>query len=136
MLIVEGNQLADKDELEEIISEAIKMSISTRLRSKIASKRNRQKLLENFGEKAFLLPDRLKFPIMNPDTGELDCSLLYAAMIRAKQYAGVKPGYMEIYQKAKRLFNQQGCKNKVVVRIHDNDEPTDIDLKDILEIFS
>jgi hypothetical protein len=136
MLVVETEHLVDDEERDEIITEAIKMIISQGIKSKISSRKNRQKMLENFGEDAFLLPTKLKFPIMNPTTGEYDCSLLYIAMIRTKQYSGIKTGYRELHQKAKRLFNENGCQNKFIVRIHDNIEPTDLDLADIVEIFS
>jgi hypothetical protein len=85
--------------LEAIIPPNIKRFIS--------KKSNREKLLEKCGRKAFLMPDELKFPIMNPKC-EYDCSLLFAAYLRAREWH-----YDDIAEKAANLFNKLNCAEKI-----------------------
>jgi len=92
-------------------------------------------MLEKYGKDAFLLPDQLKFPVKNPDTGKYDCSLIYAARIRAKQYSGIKPGYREIANKAEQLYKENKCDIKLNIRIHDSEDSFDIDLENLIEIL-
>jgi len=94
----------------EGILEAI---IPGRLRKFIMRRRNRELLLQKCGDKAFLLPDELKFPVMNPDC-EYDCSLLFAAYLRAREWH-----YDDIADKAATLFNKLGCAKKIGRDIHE-----------------
>jgi RNAse (barnase) inhibitor barstar len=64
----------------------------------------RRKLLEKYGRRAFLLPDELKFPVVDPKTGRYDCSAILAAFRRARQY-----GYRDVSQKALALAKRLGC---------------------------
>ena len=93
-------------------------------------------MLEKYGKDAFLLPNQLKFPVVNPDTGKYECSLIYAARIRAKQYAGVKPGYREIANKAKELYKSNKCNIKLNIQINNESEKLyDIDFINLIEVL-
>ncbi len=102
--------------LEEIY-EGLKTTIPSRIKKDISTRSSRIKLLEQFGKDSFLLPDKLKFPVKDPKTGEYDCRLLYAAYIRARQYSKSKSGYTDIAAKAKQLLNDLGCKGQIGVQI-------------------
>ena len=81
--------------------------IPAKLRKFISRKSNREKLFEKCGEKAFLMPNELKFPVMNPSC-EYDCSLLFAAYLRAREWH-----YDDIAEKAAELFNKLDCAKKI-----------------------
>ena len=74
------------------------------LKVKIHRQSTRNKLLEKYGPRAFLLPEQKKFPIVNPNTGKVSCKLLKAAKIRASQH-----GYQQVVQKADRLLREHNC---------------------------
>lgn len=135
MLLINEQQFYTEEATDEVLTEVIKKLIPNKTKQKLSSKKNRQLMLEKYGKDAFLLPNQLKFPVKNPDTGKYDCSLIYAARIRAKQYSGLKPGYREIAAKAEELYKQNNCGVKLNIRIHDGEEGFDIDLSDLIEVL-
>jgi len=136
MLTVTEQQFHTDEATDEVLTEAIKKLIPNSVKTKLSTRKNRQLMLEKFGKDAFLLPDQLKFPVVDPTTGKPDCGLIYSARIRAKQYAGVKPGYREIAAKAERMFKANKCETKLHVQIHDGtEEVLDIDLINLVEIL-
>jgi len=135
MLLINEQQFFTEDSTEETITEIVKRIIPNKIKSKLSSRKNRQLMLEKHGKDAFLLPDQLKFPVKNPDTGKYECSLIYAARIRARQYAGSKPGYREVANKAEKLYNQNKCDTKINISIHDGTEKFDIDLENLIEVL-
>lgn len=134
-MMIEESQFYTEELTDEVLTEAIKKLIPSTVKSKLSSRKNRQIMLEKFGKDAFLLPDQLKFPVVNPDTGKPDCALIYAARIRAKQYTGTKPGYREVAAKAEKLFKSNKCETKLHVQIHDGMEEYDIDLLNLIEVL-
>ena len=136
MLLINEQQFFTEEATDEVLTEVIKKLIPNKTKAKLSSKKNRQLMLEKYGKDAFLLPDQLKFPVRNPDTGKLDCSLIYAARVRAKQYSGVKPGYREVAAKAEKLYEQNKCNIKLNIRIHDGEEGFDIDLENLINKYS
>jgi len=135
-MIITEERFYDTDSSDEVLTEIIKTLIPNNLRSKISSKKNRQLMLEKYGKDAFLLPNQLKFPVVNPDTGKYECSLIYAARIRAKQYAGVKPGYREIANKAEELYKSNKCNIKLNIQINNESEKLyDIDFINLIEVL-
>jgi len=134
-MLINEQLLYDNKTADEILTEIVKTLIPKKIKVKLSSKKNRQLMLEKFGEDAFLLPDKLKFPVMDPFTGKYDCSLIYAARIRAKQYAGIKPGYKEVATKAEELYRSNSCSTKLNVQIHDGTDSFDIDLHQLVEIL-
>lgn len=64
----------------------------------------RREMLDKYGEKAFLIPEELKFPVVNPSTGEFDVRLIYIAYLKSKEYETEQPSYKAISEKAKKLF--------------------------------
>lgn len=75
------------------------MRFGKTLRQKIDSKRDREKITEKYGNSAFLLPSQKKFPIINPNTGNVSCKMIRAAKVRAAQH-----GYNDVERKASMLF--------------------------------
>ncbi len=135
MFLVNEQQFHTEEDVDEVLTEVIKKIIPKTIKQKLSSKKNRNLMLEKYGKDAFLLPSQLKFPVKNPDTGEYDCSLIYAARIRAKQYAGIKPGYREVADKAEKLYKQNKCDIKLNIRIHDNEDAYNIDLENLIEVL-
>ena len=87
--------------------------IPGRLRRFISRRSNRRELLDKCGEKAFLVPDELKFPVMGPDC-EYKCSLIFAAYLRAREW-----GYDDVAKKAVELFDKLNCAEKIGREIHE-----------------
>jgi len=136
MLITEEKNFYTEESTDEVLTEAIKKLIPNSVKAKLSSRKNRHLLLEKYGNDAFLLPKQLKFPVVNPDTGKPDCALIYAARIRAKQYAGTKPGYREVAAKAENLYKQNKCNIKLHIQIHKESEALiDIDLINLIEVL-
>lgn len=63
------------------------------------------RLKEKHGDKAFLDPKNLKYPIINPKTGEKDQALLHAAYIDLKRRAGIS-GTGDLAQKARDMMDE------------------------------
>ena len=112
------------------ITEAVVNSIPDSIRKHFEKKENRQKLLDEFGEKAFLLPKELKFPVVNPFTKEFDCRLIYAARIRAKQHK-----YPEVDKKATALYKEHNCENQINITLNDVELNTEFSCEELFEIF-
>lgn len=135
-MLINEQQLYTEETTDEVLTEAIKKLIPNSTKSKLSSRKNRQLMLEKYGNDAFLLPKLLKFPVVDPDTGKPDCALIYAARIRAKQYAGVKPGYREIANKAEKLYKANKCDIKLHIQIHkESEDVIDIDLIQLIEVL-
>ena len=135
-MLVNDQQFNTEKTTDEVLTEAIKKLIPNTVKAKLSSRKNRQLMFEKYGKDAFLLPHLLKFPVVDPDTGKPNCGLIYAARIRARQYAGTKPGYREIAAKAERLYKSNKCETKLNVQIHDGIDPIfDMDLAELVEIL-
>lgn len=134
-IIVESKDLYTEETTDVVLAEIMKKLIPTKIRAKLSSKKDRHSMIEKFGKSAFLLPDQLKFPVVNPESGKPDCGLIYAARARARQYSGVKPGYREIAEKAEELYKKHGCSTKAHIKIQDGEEVTEIDLQSLIEIL-
>lgn len=129
-LIIECSRQEVIENLDKIITESIKKIVPKSTDSYISKRSNRKKMLEKFGEKAFLDPDKLAFPVMNKN-GKYDCGLIYAARARALQWKGKKPGYQEIADKAEELYKEHNCSKKTHLKIHDIKE--NLELLDLLQ---
>jgi hypothetical protein len=94
----------------EIIGEAVKLPGKTK--SYYNKKSNRRKMLEKYGKEAFLDPDNLKYPIINPQTGKPDCKLIYSARARALEFHKD-----DIVKKAEEAYRANGCELKLKTKI-------------------
>ncbi len=120
----------DSTFFQNTITEAVINSIPESIRKHFQKQDNRKKLLEEFGEAAFLLPKELKFPVINPFTKELDCRLIYAAYIRAKQHK-----YPDVEKQAIELYDKQQCKEKIKITLKENLNETEFECSELFEIF-
>jgi hypothetical protein len=120
----------DSDFFYNTITESVINSIPDSIRKHLQKNDNRKKMLEEFGKEAFLLPDELKFPVINPFTKELDCRLIYAAYIRAKQHK-----YSEVEKQALNLYNTQKCENKINITLKDSLNETIFECSELFTIF-
>jgi len=66
----------------------------------------RQQMKQRCGDKCFLLPDQLKFPICN-DNCTYNCSGIVAAKVRAAQFK-----YDDVYRRADELLKELKCTRK------------------------
>jgi len=98
-MIIEENTNYEKTIVGIILDEAGKL-IPENLKRKLASKSFRKRLLEKHGSKAFLMPDKLKFPVMD-ESGSVHSGLLKAAYMRARQH-----GYTDVASQAKSLMGE------------------------------
>lgn len=78
------------------------MKFGKTLRQKIDSPSDRDKMTKKYGKQAFLMPKERKFPIVNPNTGNVSCKMLRAAKVRAAQH-----GYSDVERKASVMFSQK-----------------------------
>lgn len=120
------------NKVTNIVLEAINNSLPNSFKEYYQSQENRKQVLLKYGKKAFLLPEKLKFPIVDPNTGKPDCRLIYAAYIRAKQWES-KPGYDQVANKAKNMYDEMKCTNTIKINIQDSD--LSIDLDTFVQIF-
>jgi hypothetical protein len=135
-LIVSESEFDSPKKFNELVLETVNKIISSKTKKFLSKKSNRQILLEKYGKKAFLIPDELKFPVMN-EKGKYDCGLIYAARIRSKQYAGKRPGYLEIAKKAGELYRKNKCERKLKIHINEWEEGNnDLDFVDFVETIS
>jgi len=121
LIIVSESEFDTPIKFNQLVLEVVGRIIPAKTKKFLSKRSNRRKLLEKYGKKAFLLPEELKFPVMN-EKGKYDCGLIYAARIRARQYAGKKPGYREIAEKAEELYRKLKCEQKLKVHINDWEE--------------
>jgi len=113
--------LLDTEFMDKLITEVTGTVIPRALKKQIQDKDSREKLLAEHGEKAFLLPEELKFPIIDPRSGQTSCKLLYAAKIRARQF-----GLNEIEEKATDMFDKCSCDTRVNIRLEEHEESYDL----------
>lgn len=124
-------EITDIKFMDKLISEVTRTSIPNKFHKHFMNEDLRKALLESHGPDAFLLPEETKFPVINPETGQCDCRLIYAARLRAKQY-----GLTEIEEKAEQLYHSNSCGTRVNVNIEGHEHgPYDlVELLNLLEL--
>lgn len=125
--ILTENDVQDSENADKFILKQIKNSIPDTLDSHLSNHENRKKMFEKYGERSFLSPNELKYPVINPFTEEYDCRLIYAAQLRAQQH-----GNDEIEEKAKKLYDEQGCETEIDIELQDG---TQLHLHEIFDLF-
>lgn len=113
--------------IHTIYEEFIK-TIPDDLQQMLRSKPVRREMLKKYGERAFLDPVDLKFPVINPNTGVLDCRLIYAAYFRASIFAnkgGTKTNTKEYYEKIRNvaigLYTKENCTDVLKIKLSNED---------------
>jgi len=112
----EGQELGDVF-FYNTLSEVVTTIIPVTIRQHFQKKENRQKLFDELGEKAFLMPKELKFPVVNPFTKEFDCRLIYGSYIRSKQHK-----YPEVEHEAKELYKEHKCGEELKIVLKEQTE--------------
>jgi len=115
----------------DILYEKVMNKLPTDVKEKI----NRKSVRTEMPDDAFLIPGDKKFPIKRPGEKEVDCKLIYAAYIRAKQWSSKKPQYEKIASTAKNLFNKNKCATKLHLQIEESFSLDDKNLKQILNLL-
>lgn len=112
------------DNILEKVYENFKNTIPDDLKILLKSKRVREEMLTKYGKEAFLDPDLMKFPVINPNTGKLDCRLIYAAYFRSTVFAkrggtgmATEEYYRAIQAKAMHLYEKQNCYASLKVQL-------------------
>lgn len=131
---IDDNKADDMDYIFNLINESVQKLIPDNFKRILANKENRQEMLKKYGDKAFLLPKELKFPVVDPNTGKYHCGLIYSARLRAKQWQEKKPEYIDVFKKANELYYETKCENKINITIHDHYE--EYDLYSFLEMIN
>lgn len=109
---VDPKLISNKIYMIEVIAEAIKSSFPESLHKKLSLTSTRKQMLADFGPKAFLDPDNLKYPIINPFTKKVDCRLIVAAKKRAAQYHREN-----ILKKAEKAYQDNKCESTVKLKV-------------------
>lgn len=131
---IKENDLFDKLFINNLLENASELIVPKNIKKEIIEIIENKEEMEN-DEKTFLLPSEKKFPIINPKTKKPDCSLIYAARLRARQFMNEKPEYKEIYDKATKLFNSEKCSQTIDIKLEEHDKCYELlELMDILEI--
>lgn len=128
----------DTDFLSPIL-EKINFKIDEDVRKLISSSKVRNEMLKKYGEKAFLDSKDKKFPVINPKTGSFECTLIYAALMRAIIFSsknGTKTNPKEYYDKirenAKKLYEKEKCGDKIKVKLNQEE----VDALFLNEVFA
>jgi len=118
-LIIETT--SDKLCYDTLIEEVTK-SVPDNVQKLLKRPRVRQEMKDRCGDKAFLIPSKLKFPIVDPTSDDCkpDCRLLLAAYLRANQWKRKNPSYNEIAKKAKELYNKNKCQLNIGVKLEES----------------
>lgn len=130
MNIITENDISTDSSFDSFILESIAASIPKKLNDKLGKLSIRNKMLREYGTDAFLDPDNLKFPVMNPDNGNYECVLIYTAKVRA-----IQTKQKIIAAKASRLLALNNCTHKLKIHINDNDNIS-YDLIELIELLS
>lgn len=108
----------------ELLYENLKTKIPKDLSDLLKSTRVRKEMLKKYGKTAFLDPKDLKFPVINPNTGNLDCRLIYAAYFRSTIHAKrggsskqPKEYYLKIQAAALKLYDGHECYHTLKVQL-------------------
>lgn len=119
------------EEAIELINEKVNSKISDRLKRLITGKKKRQVIYEKFGQRAFLKPNELKYPVIDPSTGDYNCKLIYGAYIRSRQQ-----GEKDVEEKAIKLFKQYTCNVVLNINmINEDGDPINMDPVLFAELF-
>lgn len=129
---VDINELSDFENLDKYITEILDQVIDKDLRSKLSSRRIRRELLQKYGSRAFLYPKKLKFPIINPDTGECDQKLLYAARVRLRQYCRNNPLYQFLIRIADNMYKDTF---DIKIKVKGLKQPAQVSLLQLVEML-
>lgn len=123
-----------EDLILSTIFEKVNYAIDEDVKKLLQSQKVRQEMLKKYGEKAFLDPKNLKFPVINPKTGQYDCKLIYACILRASVHSAKggssknpKSYYDNIKTKAVSLYKSQDCSEKLKIKLsEESSEQVDI----------
>ena len=118
--------------------EEVNKSVPDSVQKLLKRPRVRQELLDRCGNDAFLIPDKLKFPIVRPDDNSCKpcCQLLLAAYLRARQWHKKRPEYTKIAEKAKELYSKNKCDIRIGVKMEEDISHGQIlDLDTVLEML-
>lgn len=69
-----------------------------------------EELFNNFGENAFIIPERKLFPIINPSTRKIDQRMVEFSLIRLLQLYRIDSSFKQYYQKCKDIFIKNNFK--------------------------
>ncbi len=85
-MILNETIINDSEEFNSFVIEAVGKLIPDNMKAKLGRRSVRRKMLDRYGDRAFLQPEKLKYPIVDPDTGKEHEGLKKAAYIRARQH--------------------------------------------------
>jgi hypothetical protein len=101
-----------KDYLQLLI-EKIELSLEPK---DINTNTVKRMMFSKYGKDAFLDYEHLKYPVLNPETGEYDCKVIYNSYLMA-----TKDGNNDIKEKTSVLLTKFGCKNKLETKLNEDE---------------
>lgn len=130
------------DSILSIILEKINYAIDENVKKQLQSQKVRKEMAKKYGNSAFLDSKDLKFPVINPLTGQYDCKLIYACILRSAVHSSKggssknpKKYYDDIKEKAVSLYNSHQCSEKLKVKLS-KESSEEVDLLVINSIFN
>ena len=111
------NDIENIDFIPSMLTElAGRFNMPRMLRGRVA----KQRLLEDYGEKAFLNPANLSHPIINPKSGNFDCDMLNKAYYELATCS--RPGALDMKAKCKSIMENNSCRVSATIKIQDDVE--------------
>jgi len=117
----------------KILIKSITNQISKRDQDYFKNDNHRQLLATKFGaERVFLDPQRYKFVLIDPRSGEYSCNYCFLAVIKAMWNLNrnntklPSSYYRNMLKKGKDLFKSLGCRDKLTVKLPDNFDFNDL----------
>lgn len=99
------DEAKDESILENILIDIISSMGYELVNESFLNNAAKRQLRNKYGPEAFLMPDKLKYPIINPRTGKKDNALLHAAYIDLKRKSGIT-GTGDLAQKARDMLDE------------------------------
>lgn len=97
--------LQNNDIIENILADVISSIGYDLIVESFLNNAAKRRLRQKYGPEAFLMPDKLKYPIINSRTGKKDQALLHAAYIDLKRKSGIT-GTGDLAQKARDMLDE------------------------------
>ncbi len=132
---VDITKIKDFKNLDLFITETLDKLIDPDIRKALSTRAKRKELLSKYGRDAFIYPYKLKFPVINPETGDYDPMLIYSARARLRQYSKIKKQYKDLIDLADELYRKIDGKFRILVQINSDNETIIIDFLDLIEIL-
>jgi hypothetical protein len=120
--VLSEGDLFDKQKLQNILNETVNLSVPLKFKTFFENIDNRKELLNRVGNHAFLDSENLMYPVVNPNTGQYDCNLIFASKLRILQLKEND----QLLESVNNLIYECQCNKKLNVKIDFSEEHQDL----------